>query len=155
MKFILLLFVLSSLVFAGCASGEPAPDVNLFPLGKTTKLKLSDLKGKVVLIDAWATWCGPCRATMPTVQKLYDEFKDKGLEVVAVSDESPTVIQKFVKESLYTYPIYVDADASLNTGFKIVEIPATFVIDRSGNVIYEGHGESEDALRKAVVQAIG
>ena len=140
---------------AGCSSGQKAPDVKLTELSGNGKTRISDFKGKVVLIDAWATWCGPCRETMPVIQKFYNEFGTKGLEVMAVSAETAPVVSAFRKASDYTYPMYIDTDNSFQEAFAITEIPKTFVIDRDGNIVFSGHPGDEGELRAAIEKALG
>ena len=142
-------------VAAGCASGPAAPSVNLYRLGQTKATKLEDLKGKVVLIDVWATWCGPCRETMPMIQELYTQYRSKGLEVVAVSAETAPTVEKFVKENPYTYPVYLDMDDSFRNKFPTPAIPWAFVIDRNGNIAYQGPTADHDKVKDAIVNALG
>lgn len=139
----------------GCSSGPAAPDVDLYALGTTKPVKLSSFKGKPVVIDFWATWCGPCRETMPELQKIYDEFKPKGLQVVAISSDSAPTIEKFLKDNPYTYPIYVDLDGGAELKFKVDALPTTFVLDRGGNVIWSGHPGDTAKFRQAVEAAVG
>jgi len=140
---------------AGCGAGPSAPDVNLFPLGQSGSVKLSSFKGKVVLIDVWATWCGPCRETMPLIQKIYNERREKGLEVVAISGESASTVERFLKENPYTYPFYIDLDNSVSDSFKITGLPTSIVIDRDGNVVFRGHPADEEKIRAAIDAALG
>ena len=117
-------------------------------------MKISEFKGKVVLIDAWATWCGPCRETMPRVQELYNEFKDQGLEVLAVSNETAPVVSRFLKDNTYTYPFYLDLDGSFGEDYKVESIPVAFVIDKNGNIVFRGHPGDHQKLRTAIVEAL-
>jgi len=141
-------------VLAGCSSGQKAPDVTLFRLGETTGVKLSEHRGKVVLIDVWATWCGPCRETMPMIQKLYDEKGPQGLMVAAVSGESAPTVEKFVKQHGYTYPFYIDLDNSVNQGFGVQGLPTSIVIDKQGNVVFFGHPADTERLHSAIDEAL-
>lgn len=97
--------------------------------------KLSDLKGKVVLVNFWATWCPPCRKEMPDIQALYDRFKDKGLIVLSLSDETLDKVQPFIKEGKYTFPVLLDPGRKVNTMYKIDGIPKNFVYDRNGKLV--------------------
>ena len=137
----------------GCG-GQKAPDVKVAELMGNGRKRISDFKGKVLLIDAWATWCGPCRETMPVIQKFYNEYGPKGLEVMAVSGETAPVVSRFLKETNYTYPMYLDTDNSFQEAFQINQLPKSFVIDRDGNIVYSGHpgdeGELKDAIEKAL-----
>jgi len=98
--------------------------------GKTWAL--SQLRGKVVLVNFWATWCPPCGKEMPDLQALYDRFKDQGLIILAVSDEDAGKVKPFVAEHNVTYPILLDPGRKVNTLFQIEGIPKSFVYDRNG-----------------------
>lgn len=150
---ILAIAVLAALT--GCASGPAAPSVNLYKLGQTKPMKLEDLRGKVVLIDVWATWCGPCRETMPMIQELYEQYRSQGLEVVAISAEPAPTVEKFVKENPYTYPVYLDMDDSFRNKFPTPAIPWAFVIDRNGNIAYQGPTADHDKVKAAIVNSLG
>ena len=95
---------------------------------------LSQLKGKVVVVNFWATWCPPCRKEMPDLNALYNEFKDKGLVILAISDEDDAVVKKFIDEKKYTYPILLDHGAVHKT-YEIGGIPKSFVYDREGKMV--------------------
>jgi len=113
--------------------GKPAPDFQVTGLdGKTTSL--ASLKGQIVLIDFWATWCGPCREGLPITDKLHREFKDRGLKVLAVSDEDKGTVEKYVKENGFAFNSYLDSDRKMNAAYKIEGIPTTVIIDAKGNL---------------------
>ncbi len=95
---------------------------------------LADLKGKVVLVNFWATWCPPCRKEMPDLEALYQQYKDKGLIVLAVSDEDPAKIESFIKEKHYTFPVLIDAGRKVNELLHIEGIPKTFIYNRQGKL---------------------
>jgi cytochrome c biogenesis protein CcmG, thiol:disulfide interchange protein DsbE len=124
-------------------------------MGSTKPVKLSSFKGKPVLIDFWATWCGPCRETMPELQKLHQEFGPKGLEIIAISSDPEPAVEKFLKDNPYTYPMYIDLDNSANTKFGVTGLPTSFVLDRNGKVIWTGHPGDVSQLRRAVQAVIG
>jgi peroxiredoxin len=94
-----------------------------------------DLKGKVVLLNFWATWCPPCRKEMPDLDAIYDKFKKKGLVVLSVSDEDETTVRRYLSEFHYSYPLALDSGRKLNTAFEIEGIPKSFVYDREGNLV--------------------
>lgn len=113
--------------------GAPAPDAEFVDLsGKP--LKLSSLRGRVVLIDFWATWCGPCRIGLPKTQELHDKYKDKGLAVLTVSDEDAATVKAFIKAEKYTFPAYRDPDGKANEAYKISAIPTLAILDAKGNL---------------------
>ncbi len=100
-----------------------------------TKWTLKELRGKVVLINFWATWCQPCRKEMPDLQKLYNRFKDQGLVILAISDEEDSRVRPFIAEHHATYPILLDPGRKVNELFQIEGIPKSFVYDRNGKLV--------------------
>ncbi len=98
-----------------------------------TELDVADLKGEVVFLNLWATWCPPCRAEMPSIQRLYEKMKDEGVVFALVSNEGPTTVRKSVEESGYTMPIYTAAGAA-PPAFRTRAIPTTFIIGRDGEI---------------------
>lgn len=103
--------------------------------GKSWTLK--DLRGKVVLVNFWATWCPPCRKEMPDLEALYQQFKDKdpGLIVLAISDEEAAKVSPFLAEHNISYPVVLDPGDKVNKLFQIEGIPKSFVYDRSGKLV--------------------
>lgn len=97
---------------------------------------LSKLKGKVVLVNFWATWCPPCRKEMPDIEQLSKEFKDQGLVVLAISDEKQDVVEKFIKEKGYTYPVLLDPGREVaGKRYEVSGIPKNFIYDREGRLV--------------------
>ncbi len=101
--------------------------------GKTWNLR--DLKGKVVLVNFWATWCPPCRKEMPDLEDLYVKFKDKDFVVLAISDEEAAKVTPFLAERNITYPVMLDPGRKVNDLFQIEGIPKSFVYDRDGKLV--------------------
>jgi len=97
-----------------------------------------DVRGKVVLVNFWATWCPPCIAEMPSMQTLYDVYKNK-IEFVFVSNEERSVINKFLKEKGYTFKVY-NAVTQYPNAFDVSSIPRTFLIDKKGRIIIDKTG---------------
>lgn len=96
---------------------------------------LDDYRGKVVLLNVWATWCGPCIVEMPTLQALHEGFKDDDLEVVAVSIDQPNTepaIRAFVKELGLTFEVLHDPEGDISRAYQVMGYPETFVIGRDG-----------------------
>ena len=98
-------------------------------------LRLSELRGKVVVVNFWATWCPPCRKEMPDLETLYQQFKDQGLVILAISDEDAGKVRPFIAKEKVTYPILLDPGRKVNELFQIEGIPKTFVYDRSGKLV--------------------
>ncbi|HUX37157.1 MAG TPA: TlpA disulfide reductase family protein [Rectinemataceae bacterium] len=125
----------------------PAPvDVGDFTVASPNggSMSLSKAKGKVVLLNFWATWCPPCRAEMPSIQKLWDKRKDKNFTVIAVSvGEQKDTVTKFVADNKYSYPIFLDPSGQLGSAFNASSIPTTYIIDKDGKVIAGTQGSRE------------
>lgn len=96
---------------------------------------LADLRGKVVLVNFWATWCPPCRNEMPDLEALYEKYKDQGLVVLAVSDEEAAKVAPFIAERKIGYPVLLDPGRKVNDLFRVDGIPKSFVYDRQGKLV--------------------
>jgi peroxiredoxin len=96
---------------------------------------LQDLRGKVVLVNFWATWCPPCRKEMPDLDALYNKFKDQGFVVLAISDEEAAKVSPFIVERKISYPVLLDPGRKVNDLFIVEGIPKSFVYDRSGKMV--------------------
>jgi peroxiredoxin len=138
--------------------GKPAPQFALKDMaGKD--VKLADLKGQVVVLDLWATWCPPCRASLPHLDKLHEQVKDKGVKVFAVNvrEEKPDV-EQFVEQTKLKTPVLLDSQGEVSEKYKANAIPQTVVIGKDGKVakVFVGFGgeESARALREAVEKAM-
>ena len=101
--------------------------------GKNWKLK--DQKGKVVVVNFWATWCPPCRKEMPDLDALYKRFKDQGLIILAISDEDASKVRPYIADHAVSYPILVDPGRKVSESFHVEGIPKTFVYDRDGKLV--------------------
>ena len=131
-----------------------APDFTLSTLSGTS-LSLAELRGKVVLLNFWATWCVPCRKEMPAIEALYQRYKERGLEVLAISlDKIPAApVEAFVKEVGVTYRIALDPSWGTARTYGVRGLPATFLIDRAGNVVLRELGE-RDWMEEARQQTV-
>ncbi len=109
-------------------------DFTLTELGGK-KWTLKEQRGKVVVVNFWATWCPPCRTEMPDLETLYKQFKDQGLVILAISDEDAGKVAPFIAEQKVTYPILLDPERKVNEIFQIEGIPKTFVYDRGGKLV--------------------
>jgi peroxiredoxin len=96
---------------------------------------LKNLGGKVVLVNFWATWCPPCRKEIPDLEALYQHFKDRGLVILAISDEKESKVRPFIAKRNITYPVLLDPGRNVNTLFRIDGIPKSFVYNRRGRLV--------------------
>lgn len=121
--------------------GEPAPNFHLRDLNGQF-VTLSDLRGKVVLLNFWATWCGPCRVEMPAMEQLYRTFLRKDFEILAVSTDAQgvAVTRPFQQENHLTFPILHDADYRVGLTYGARTLPMTFMVDRQGIVRHQIFG---------------
>jgi peroxiredoxin len=102
------------------------------------KWQLSSLKGKVVLLNFWATWCPPCRKEMPDLQALYERFQSKGLVVLAVSDEDAAKVRAYAESSKWTFPVLLDPESTVSKLYRLESLPKSFVYDRDGKLVATG-----------------
>jgi peroxiredoxin len=148
----------------GAANADVGLDVGRTPPPFTLKdlagnaVSLSDFEGKVVVLDLWATWCGPCRQEVPVLVSLYEEFKDRGLVIVGVGlDEGGAeVLAPFAEANRMSYPVLV-GDKAFGVTYKVTSIPTTFVIGRDGKIAAKHVGFSpavETALREDIARLI-
>ncbi len=95
----------------------------------------SELRGKVVLVNFWATWCPPCRKEMPDLETLYGRFGSKGFVVLGISDEEAAKVEPFIRERKVSFPILLDPGRKVNDLFVVDGIPKSFVYDREGKLV--------------------
>ncbi|UOQ93625.1 thiol-disulfide oxidoreductase ResA [Halobacillus shinanisalinarum] len=119
------------------AEGEPAPDFQLEKFGSDGEtIALSDLEGKGVMINFWATYCEPCKDEMPYMEKLYPEYKEKGVEILAVNlDSTNLVVEQFLDKYGITFPILQDENGQVMNRYNVGPIPSTFFISPEGKVV--------------------
>lgn len=131
--------LLASLTVIGCNHRWDSTKVQ--PLGKTgTKVSLDQFRGKVLLLDFWATTCGPCQQLSPQIEGLYSKYKDKGLMVFGISAEPEYVIKGFQAKFKRNYPLYVDTDASASVMFNVTGVPTVVLIGKNGDLIVQTSG---------------
>lgn len=146
-RLLLTLAVVTSAVGAFAADlGDPAADLRVAEWVKGTPVKLADGKGKTVfVVEFWATWCPPCRASIPHLSELQKQFQDRGVVFIGVSQESPDVVKKFVEKmgDRMNYTVAADDDGATAKGYMdayaINGIPHAFIVDKEGRVIWHGH----------------
>jgi thiol-disulfide isomerase/thioredoxin len=116
------------------ARNQSAPDFQLKTLNGE-EVSLSSLRGKPVLVNFWATWCGPCRSEMPLLQEIYEdlEWSERGLVIIAVNlSESKTTVQKFMEGNNYSFMVLFDMSGSVGMLYNTQYIPMTYFIDKDG-----------------------
>jgi peroxiredoxin len=141
---------------AGLETGpaEPAPQVELTSL-EGQRLKLSDFHGRVVVLNFWATWCGPCRAEIPELNKLQRDFESSGLVVVGVSwDDSAAGVRDFQKEIRQDYTVLLGGEDAQDKFEAIRSLPTTYVIDREGRIRQRIIGARDRTQFEAVLKPL-
>ncbi|HEX9140299.1 MAG TPA: TlpA disulfide reductase family protein [Steroidobacteraceae bacterium] len=134
---------------AGAADLAPGAQAPAFALGSQSgkPVDLSHLKGQVVLINFWATWCGPCRKEMPVLDQLYSKYKPLGFTLLGVNVEpDPSNATGFLKSTPVTFPILFDTDSKVSKLYEVAGMPSTVIVDRKGNVryIHRGYNPGEE-----------
>jgi cytochrome c biogenesis protein CcmG/thiol:disulfide interchange protein DsbE len=134
--------------------GFLAPDFTLSTLDGD-EVTLSDLQGNPVVLNLWASWCPPCRAEMPAIQKIYEQNLDRGLQVLAVNmtyQDSPNAARSFVREFDLSFPVPLDETGEVGKGYLMRALPSTFFIDREGIIqtVIIGGPMSETTLQSAI-----
>lgn len=127
----------SSKEVAVATEKKPAPEISVVSISNDATLKLSQLKGKVVLLNFWATWCPPCREEIPSMMKLNALMAGKPFQMVAVSiDEGgKPAVESFFKETGFSLPAYLDAGGASSKAYGITGVPESFIIDKRGVVV--------------------
>lgn len=121
-------------------------------------LRLSDFKGKIVLLNFWATWCPPCKEEMPSMERLYRRYKDRGFTILAVSIDTggAAPVAAFVKKFGLTFPVGLDPKLAIANEYRVRGLPSTFLIDKTGNIaaVAVGPRDFNSAAAHAVVEAL-
>ncbi len=124
----------------------PAPDLRLTDLDGSP-VTLSDTRGKVTLVNNWATWCPPCQAEMPTLEKYYEEHRDQNFVIIAIESGEPADdVAVFVAQYGLTFPVWLDAQGLALDAFQNWELPSSYVIDAGGTVRLTWTGEISRAM---------
>jgi thiol-disulfide isomerase/thioredoxin len=112
----------------------PAPDLVLTDLNGVP-VSLAEFRGKVVLVNLWATWCPPCREEMPTLQAFHEKYRSRGFVLIAVNQgEKAPQIRPFVDEYKLTFPVWLDEKSKTSRMFNTMNLPSSYVVDRDGQV---------------------
>lgn len=136
--------------------GKPAPDLSIQTLNGKGNISLASLQGKVVVVDFWATWCGPCKQSFPKLEELSKKAGDK-VEVVGISvDDEKKGVVEFAKENGATFAIGWDDGHTIASRWKVGTMPTTFIVDASGKVryIHDGYHDGETILMAKELQAL-
>jgi cytochrome c biogenesis protein CcmG, thiol:disulfide interchange protein DsbE len=112
--------------------GSPAPDFTL-PTAEGGSLRLADLKGKPVFVNFWATWCVPCREEMPAMQALYEQYRDRGLVILAVNmEEDETRVRRWMEQGGFTFTFVLDSDGQQVKRYNVTAAPTSYFLGRDG-----------------------
>ena len=156
-KTFLFTLLLALMVLIGCSSaqnssplvGQSAPEIQASKWLNDNPTSLKDLKGKVVVVEFWATWCPPCRQSIPHLIELNQRFKKKDVVIVSLTNEKPDQVEPFAKEAKMDYLIGMESPTG--AAYQVRGIPQAFIIDKEGKVVWAGH--PLDGLDKALEKA--
>ena len=134
--------------------GQPAIDFALLNL-TGQQIWLSDLRGKVVIVTFWATWCPPCRTEIPELNNVYLDLKSEGVEILAIDvRESPDVVNEFVQDMGMNYPVLLDSRGYLAYAYGVRGIPTSFFIDRQGILREMRVGGVTEEMIRSILESI-
>jgi peroxiredoxin len=141
---------------AAVALQSAAPDFTLKSL-EGRNLRLAEQRGQVVLVNFWATWCGPCKQEMPHLNRLYDKYRSAGFQLLSINvDEDPRQAGSSAAKFGLHFPVLLDADKSVSKLYDLQSMPSTLLIDRDGRVRYlhRGYREGLEASHEAQIREL-
>ena len=134
--------------------GKKAPDFVLVDMNGE-KHRLSDYEGQGVFLNFWGTYCKPCEKEMPYMDNQYKQFKDKGVQILAVNvSESELAVNKFIGRHNLSFPVVIDKDTQVQTAYGIGALPATFMIDKEGKVVKYHTGQLTEEMIKDLMELV-
>jgi peroxiredoxin len=152
----LAVMLIAAIATGSAASGTPAPNVEL-RTSKGPRVRLADFRGKVVLLEIWASWCPDCKVSFPATDRLHREFRHRGVEVIAVNvDEQRKDAEAFLKAHPHELKVMFDPRAKIPEAFGTIGMPTSYVIDPRGMIRYthEGYDETTDAAYRREIMAL-
>lgn len=134
----------------------PAPEFDL--PGTDGNIKLSSLKGKIVYVDFWASWCAPCRKSFPWMNKMHSKYESQGLEIIGISlDSTQKMADKFLTKVPALFKVAYDTEGNVADAYKVQVMPTSYLLDRDGNIIFEHKGfrsKHENELEAEFIKAL-
>lgn len=130
----------------GAELGRRAPDYRVLALASGDSVGVrSGYEGQVTLVNIWATWCAPCRAEMPSMERVYQLYRDRGFRIAAVSVDagSPDKVHRFAEELGLTFDLLHDASGGIQQAYRTIGVPQSFLLDRRGNIAWIALGEED------------
>ena len=146
----------ASASLAAAVPAGPAPDFTLRALDGPN-LRLQEQRGRVVMLNFWATWCGPCRQEMPQLNKLFDKYRSAGFVLLGVNvDDEPRNAAAVAAQLGLRFPVLLDADKAVSRRYELATMPSTVLIDRDGQVrhVHRGYREGTEALYEQQIRAL-
>jgi peroxiredoxin len=151
-----LTFALASPPASAIEQGQTAPEIELADF-QGRQVKLSELRGKVIIVDFWASWCGPCRDSFPVFERLNKTYRDRGLVVLGVNvDNDPAAAQKFLKDTPVSFTVLADSSKKVAKAYAPPTMPSSYLVDRTGKVrsVHAGFKASDAAKLEAEIKAL-
>ncbi len=153
-KLILLILVCVPLILSGCSAIGFKQEAKDFTLPDTNgdMITLSDYVGENIYLNFWASWCDPCTEEMPSIEKIYQEYNDKGLVLLTINTgEDKATVEEYMKSNGYTFPVLLDLEMEVSRQYKTASIPVSFFINKEGKIVTKKEGlMTEEEMRDAI-----